>query len=196
METEIDIVSLNSMLESKPCDKEALRACAVDALWERWLWRTDATADAVLLEPSKVLIKDVLRYEQAFVVDAYVNRLTLRGLRDTIVNLQLCWKVLVEKEDIANLYQVVDACFHRFGILALHPLPHHELDDIEQSEQFENRANLRRLNLSCIRQMTSFFFIAYRHLHLASHAVELPVDRGLIPVFEQHMISASMESFY
>ena len=161
METEIDIVSLNSMLESKPCDKEALRACAVDALWERWLWRTDATADvrkeclvngchllglliarirAVLLEPSKVLIKDVLRYEQAFVVDAYVNRLTLRGLRDTIVNLQLCWKVLVEKEDIANLYQVVDACFHRFGILALHPLPHHELDDIEQSEQFENKA--------------------------------------------------------
>jgi hypothetical protein len=222
--SQVDIVLLNDLLETEPPNRDELRTHCTPALWTEWLWQTDATSElsknclvnrmhllgliiartrAVCTQPLYVHIARTLRHKFASVVSATVPEMTLRELVDTVNNIQILWKALIDEEDIASMYRVIDSCFHRFGVLALKPRNPTTLDNTEYIEEivglFENgpgSATMRRLSLQCIRHFTSFFFVAYRHLHLAANAVVPEASSEPETVFEQHLVSAAMENFY
>jgi hypothetical protein len=222
--SQVDIVLLNDLLEAAFPNAHELRSHCTPAMWTEWLWQTDAIAElsknclvnrmhllgliiartrAVCTQPPFVQIERTLRNKFASVVDANVSEMTLRELVDTVNNIQILWKALVEEESNGSLYRVIDACFHRFGVLALKPCNPVTLDNTEYIEEvvglFENgpgSATMRRLSLQCIRHFTSFFFIAYRHLHLIANAVVPEASNEPETVFEQHLVSAAMENFY
>lgn len=57
-----------------------------------------------------------------------IRELSLRQLRDTIQNLQVDW-IKSSCVEMAGMKGVVDACFHRFGVLALESAGGDVMDD-------------------------------------------------------------------
>lgn len=150
-----NLVEINALLEAAQPDLALIQQKVPGTIWDEWLWHTNAAAEmqgdcpvnrmhllalvvartrALCQEPpggDAMTVAKTLREPRACITSLAVSRLSLRMLNDTCSNLQMLWRELMESEDLDTLYLAIDACFHRFGVLALRPRPASDLDDLE-----------------------------------------------------------------
>lgn len=144
---------------------------------------------------SDVKLGDCITNKQVVLYDKSISTHTLRELFDTVNNLQSLWRGLIATEDTESLYTAVDACVVRFGFLAdtLHSpqtLDHSDMVDVVQN-------TYHRVSNMCIRRFSGFFYVAYRHLHLASCCIELDYEQESFNMeLHSHLVSASLDDFY
>lgn len=150
-----NLAEINSLLEAEQPDLVLIQQKVPASIWDEWLWMTNAAAEmqgdcpvnrmhllalviarmrALCQHPpggAQMTIAGTLKEPRACITSEVVSKLSLRMLNDTCSNLQMLWRELMESESLDTLYLAVDACFHRFGVLALRPRSAVELDDLE-----------------------------------------------------------------
>jgi len=210
------MVRASALLEAGETEglREAVEAACGD--WEHCLWAGDATREvtpdcsvnAVHLQmllvararwrlaagvPAGAQLGDMLPSRRASLLPGPVAQMTLRALLDALRCLQIEWAALVCAEPSESLYTALDVCLLRFGALADRAGDADTLDCEDMVEALTG--SQRRLSTTCVRALTAFFYVAYRHAHLAGAAVELPAAP---PAFElhPHHIAASLDDFY
>jgi hypothetical protein len=100
--------------------------------------------------------------------DAPINELTLRELRDTVQNIQLQW-VGSAAMRLENIKDTLDACFHRFGVLASCTFGGRIMND--QGSIEDSVDGLLRLNKICIRRFVNVFYILFRHIQFHKNSI-------------------------
>jgi hypothetical protein len=210
------MVRANALLEAEPLDREALRRELAGFEWGACLWATAATREltvrSVLNEmhllflllararaalapaPPGARLRGLLASPQAELVPAPVAALSLRALLDAVQNLQAQWGALVGAEDPGALHAALDACMARFGALAT---GRHAAGVLDAEDLVEvARDGRRALSAAAVRRFAAFFFVAYRHAHLAGAAIELDAAEPLALDVHSHLLAASLDDFY
>lgn len=206
---------MNGLLEAETVDEGALKEAMTRFSWEKVLWETRATqeittsctlnemhllflliarARAVLCPTPRHKIGALLQTPSAELLPKLVSELSLRELSDTVQNMQSLWGTLIEEEDPADLFRALDACMTRFGALARGVHPETVLDCEDMVEEDGTRG--RWLSNACIRTFSAFFFVAYRHAHLAAACFELGPAESLTFEVHSHLVTASLDDFY
>ena len=208
----------NEILETgaSPPDEGALRRELAGLDWSTCLWRTRATREitvhSVLNEmhllflllararallappPAAARLGVLLSSPTAELVPVPVAALSLRQLLDAVQNLQATWGALVAGEDAECLQDALDVCMARFGVLAtgLHAAAVLDCDDFVEVAPDHRRS----LTAAAVRRFSAFFFVAYRHAHLAGAAIALDADEPLAMQVHSHLVTASLDDFY
>ena len=133
-------------------------------------------------------------YARLTLFDNPVSEYSLKQLRDTVQNLQICWV----PDDLSyhpNMSTILEALFKRFGYLASVPGDAQTMNDQGSIEDF--RANTRNsfvMTKTCIRRFLSSFCILFRHVWLAKHACPVTTDIGPIepaPIKRFHCVAGA-----
>ena len=115
------------------------------------------------------------------------SQLSLRQLRDTLEDLQM--HLSDYSADWGSVSLTLDALMARFGTLCLSVPEQSALDDVASMDVGG------RLSLPFIRRATALLCVLYRHVHLASVAVDVPHCREETCVENCH-VQAAMDSFF
>ena len=215
-----DLVELNKRINS-----DEVPADMMTGLWEEWLWKTDAVEEirvdlpynrmhliGLILARATFLhnretnpplcVKTCLKDSRASVIDKAVGDMTLNEYRDCIENLQFLWHDLMAVEDPLQLEKVLNHCFCRLGFFAHTVHPKAVLDD-EGSIDLHTGSSLTTsgsdqqyvLSKQFLRKALAFFFVTYRHVHLALNCVHIE-NKALRCSLHKHLISSSIDKFY
>jgi hypothetical protein len=209
-------------LPNDPVCRERLRdRILTREVWEEWLWKCDPTEEVKPLAPLNrvhligllifrarslttdmppVCAHDMLIDPRIMLCKVPICDMKLSQLCDNVKNLQLMWPDLIDSEDNEYMYRTVDAYAHRFGQLTCAPGDPHVLDDLDSIDVIHDVSNCtgnerRRPNISFVRRIVGFFFVVYRHLHLANVSIMLPPEEPRLQMFK-HLISASLDTFF
>jgi hypothetical protein len=184
-------------------------------LWDEWLWFCNPSEDCsveLLLNRCHMIGLLLARYKAVSYVDldlksiqeiifsdnndnnnninllclipGPISEYTLRELRDALQNIQIHW-ISAKALEIPSIGDVIDALFHRFGVLASSEWPSHILDDqgsieengpenvgwlniIPSPEVDSTNKNQKSLHIHriCIRRFLNVFLVLYRHLYM------------------------------
>ena len=104
--------------------------------------------------------------------DIPVCSYSLRELRDTIQNIQVVWTE-ADMCCMPNVMEAVNACFHRFGVLASCVWKENIMNDQGSIEEFSAEHRLLKMNRISIRRFVCVFHTLYRHLHFHQAAVRV-----------------------
>jgi hypothetical protein len=194
-------------------------------VWDEWLWKTDPEAPfagGVLMNRCQLLgflvclsrgMDDDESEEPPAAVsgDRFaltgqpVSGMTLRGLRDTVENLQIEWPQFLERlgdnphaqQNLDAVIQLLDRCVARFGALCLHSWGAEVLDDlssIEPASPSDPEPAHFRVSYACIRRTVCTFLVMYRHLHLLAVCRPVPA-RWADPGISKYHVEASNDDF-
>lgn len=83
-------------------------------------------------------VSNYVRDARAPVHSCAIGEMTLRVLNDTVSNIQLLWKELVEHEDVSSLMDLCLVLMQRFGELAMRPYTSDILDDVNLVEAYHD----------------------------------------------------------
>ena len=182
--------------------------------FEKWLWGVDPNAPVCAtcaLNEMHLLGLLIARYRARFFPQCMRVRLqqlwplvvhgsvpvcdmSMRQIRDCAEDLQMHFADYCEGE----VQTALDAIMARFGEINTMPDPPIG-DDIASCDP----ERPGRLSLAAIRRMTALLCVLYRHLHLASVAVDIPEcteypdvlqchARAAVDVFQLHMMHADI----
>ena len=172
------------------------------AAWDRWLWDCDLHDTIEPLNECHLLGFLVARYRARYTAATSIRLemhwpnivhgtcrvcdLSVKQLTETVTDLQQHWGSYTSGAvDVA-----LDAAFHRFGVF-LDGVPAACADD--PSSLTDETPS--RLTVPAMRRLCTLFCVLYRHLHLASVAVQAP---HVAPhdVIQSYHLQAAMDVYY
>lgn len=207
----LDILQWNSDLEAN--NIEPIQNIS---LFQIWLWETDPGEELhpkILLNTNQLVGLLYCRKlawlsaqqsvptqlnEQMQTTDAEPKQMNLKQLLDTLDNICIEWPKFIQKhpdqKDPANLhvFQYIDMCFARFGVLVSYAHDKETLNDVQFTEEYNETH--RKVTLGCIRRFLNSFLILYRHFFLFSHAHTVSAPFYECGIRQPHL-EASMENF-
>lgn len=219
IDAKIDMFAVNELIEDQNRTFDEIKELVPENYWEYFLWRIDATVE---ITPALTLnemhlsflllcrlqfkkdqlakdhpdnmkkLNDFLSNEQADLFHEPIMHMPLRKFFDSVNNLQILWKILIDTEEIDACYAILELCMKNTGRLC-----HAGACDLDFDDMVDViKQNQRIVNNVCIRKFSSFFYLAYRHLHLNSCAMILEHNEPLQIELHQHLITASLDDFY
>jgi hypothetical protein len=208
---------LNERLESPTCTMDEIMQDIPANMWDTFLWRVDATTetsaactlnemhlmflivariryknDKSHYTSKTVKIQDIVSTPAADIFQVPVIRMRLRMLMDSIDNIKIMWKDLLQQEDLDACYLLIEALTTAVGHMCYADnsmLDYEDMLDIIEKDK-------RILSTACIRKLSSFLYLAYRHMHLAASAIELHFEEELQLDLHAHLTTASLDDFY
>lgn len=209
------LLAINDALEGPPGDlREAVGGGLGD--WNECLWGVDATeeisTESTMNEmhlrflliararwrlhdaPRGASLSSLLDSDCVHLFPEPIEAFTLRQLIDVTQNLQTEWAVLMQNEDPDRLCETLDELMLQFGWFASRM---HDPDVLDCPDMVEERPGGRRfLSKTAVRTFSAFFYVTYRHVHLASTCIELAEGEPLEFELHSHLITASLDEFY
>lgn len=186
-------------------------------MWDIFLWRVDATSETSAActlnelhlmflivariryknetnhyKTKTVKIQDIISNPAADLFRVPVGNMPLRMLIDSIDNIKIMWKELLQLEDLDACYALIEALTTAVGRMCYADnavLDYEDMLDVIEKDK-------RILSTACIRKLSSFLYLAYRHMHLAASAIELNFDEELQLDLHAHLTTASLDDFY
>jgi hypothetical protein len=192
--------ALNSNFESGSLDPPK-------EIWTEWLWGCDlvepVSVDSLLNRAHLLglLIARFRALREPELMDicvslptivhmgSRVSRMTPRQLKDVLEDLQLRWETFIDRPE--ELTELVDACMTLFGHFNLHPSKYDDVGMRDASHE-------DRMNVLCIRRITSILCLMYRHLDLLHRWEEPPVGGGgtSVEAIQEFHVQSSMDEFH
>lgn len=170
----------------QPLNKQAmLNACFASGL---------VLARYVALEqmnPFKTMAAHFGARSRLVLFDSPIRLFTLRQLRDTMQNIQICW-VADNVLEHPSAHDALLDCFARFGELASVAHASEVMND--QGSVQDSGEGLLAMNRTCLRRFLSVFLILFRHLHIQQAAQPVPSTIGDVeptPIKKHHCAAAS-----
>ena len=177
-------------------------------IWDEWLWGCDlketVTVDCLLnkahllglliarfralREPG--LMEVIVALPHMVHQGSRVSQMTPRQLKDVIEDLQIHWAAYAEDVEVDELTELVDACMTRFGFFNLYSVHYEDVG-------MRDAKDAGRMNVLCMRRLTSILCVLYRHLDLLHRWIEpSAVATGALETIQEFHVQSSMDEFY
>lgn len=205
-----NLLEYNTLLEQKRFSELP----SID-LFRLWVWETDPNEEIIpkilmntnhitgLLYCRRLALTSHRKAETTIQLQGHLQvnsvhplDMNLKQLDDALENFCIEWPAYIqEKTASKNMFQYIELCLYRFGLLASFAWPDTVLNDPLITELHPGTDNQRRLTPCALRKFLIRFLILYRHFYLYTHAVKIEPKPFDCKIRNPH-VQASMDAFH